>query len=101
MFSKSLIFLKTGWRTCPQNVSGMAPRFRSTFSLCARNAMLAFKLFEVHRRGYKPDTALCNWGGGESRTLAATSISGSNQIRITMLWSGPGIGAWPKYKTRC
>ncbi|AFM74677.1 hypothetical protein [Gallid alphaherpesvirus 2] len=40
-------------------------------------------------------------GGGESRTLAATSISGSNQIRITMLWSGPGIGAWPKYKTRC
>ncbi|UOW63565.1 hypothetical protein MDV099 [Gallid alphaherpesvirus 2] len=71
-------------------------------SLCARNAMLAFKLFEVHRRGYKPDTALCNWGGGGgSRTLAATSISGSNQIRITMLWSGPGIGAWPKYKTRC
>ncbi|AEZ51765.1 hypothetical protein MDV099.5 [Gallid alphaherpesvirus 2] len=40
-------------------------------------------------------------GGGGSRTLAATSISGSNQIRITMLWSGPGIGAWPKYKTRC
>lgn len=33
-------------------------------SLCARNAMLAFKLFEVHRRGYKPDTALCNCGGG-------------------------------------
>lgn len=32
MFSKSLIFLKTGWRTCPQNVSGMAPRFRSTLN---------------------------------------------------------------------
>ncbi|AFM75446.1 hypothetical protein [Gallid alphaherpesvirus 2] len=93
MFSKSLIFLKTGWRTCPQNVSGMAPRFRSTFSLCARNAMLAFKLFEVHRRGYKPDTALCNWGGGGIENisrdihLGQQSDTYNNAVERAWYWS--------------